>query len=203
MEKYDKRTTSTDKNDPTARLPLSNPAYVKDIYSVIDIILNNDNKVIKFEKFHGIENGADILEHLDYFSDTLGIEEDSVVDYEKDEHGDISAHGSDVISHIIVASRKRLANLKKAIQEKETRIYNKGIDNLLKKTKEVEWRCAGKKKNGLDCKRRLDGFNTAVDIAKELDKFTAGKYKACHNCREKNIFKITPEGKFIPLLIKK
>ncbi len=175
---------------------LSDEQYRKTLIETLELLIGLDVKAIEIREFHQ-KDSYDILQRISDFSDAISVEDKLNVDFERDDDGEIQPMGGGYIPNIVIVKNKiKLKTILNKVRKTINDIYKDGISIFLAKNNILEWRC-------LKCSRWLGSYDSPLEIMQWLDKFSNGDYKACHKCRNRNIFSISAEGNINFLIIKK
>lgn len=165
----------------------SDEEYRKSLIGVLEMLANSSNTAFDVTEFHQKEVYK-ILVKIANYSNAIAIQEKIDVDFERGDDGEIYAAGGGYIPDLIVVKDKeRLKAILKQVKITVEEIYQKGINSFFQNNKALEWRCK-------ECGRWLGSFDSPIKIMEWLDKFSEGKYLACHKCRCKNAFSLSADG---------
>ena len=195
MEGLNSNKVLTDKKNPTVDLntfgfKLSDKKYCKELFKILETLINSGDKIIRVERFHQ-NNAHDILRKISTSSNAISVEEEQDVNFEKGDNGEIyPSNGGYIPTLVTIKNKTKLKAILKNAKKEVEDIYKKGVSSFLLKNKELEWRCPNHKHG-----KWLGSYDSPKEIMELLDRFSNGGYKECRWCCGKNIFSISNNGK--------
>lgn len=171
-------------------IDMNNREQVGNILGALHVLtrskIDKDNKV-KLSGF-GFRR-IDTLEWIADYSAIIEVIYEPEVDVDYRDGRTWVMGASDIPKAVRVLNKPGLGALYQQIRDRVGLSYQRQVNALLRAKKRVEWRCA-------KCGRAFgDAMASQKQIVDYLIDFTMFRFKACHNCREKNYFSISPKGK--------